>query len=124
MPDLDRVTILKTETVRCDAQRCKRFAPPVRCELEEKEKFWNDVDEVTHSIFRDNRVEIDADFNRGDEEVFSKLDVQDRNAKEVVDFAKRMKMVAENTSFQKRQENRVTLIRVTVGAHRWGLLFV
>ena len=48
--------------------------PQVRCELDEKEKFWSEVDEVMQSIPRDERVVFGADFsghawegNRGDE---------------------------------------------------------
>ena len=41
------------------------YAPQVRCELEEKEEFWSDVDE---SITRGERVVIGADFG-----------IQDRN---------------------------------------------
>ncbi|KAF7664357.1 hypothetical protein LDENG_00180020, partial [Lucifuga dentata] len=86
------------------------YAPQVGCELEEKEKFWSELDEVMQSIPRGERVVIGADFNghvgagnRGDEEV-------DRNAEGqmVVDFAKRMEMAVTNTFFQKKQEHRVT----------------
>ncbi|KAK2918392.1 hypothetical protein Q8A73_002763 [Channa argus] len=94
------------------------YAPQVGCELEEKEKFWSELNEVMQSISRGERVVIGADFNghvgegnRGDENVMGRFGLQDRNTEGqmVVDFAKRMEMAVVNTFFQKRQEHRVTL---------------
>ncbi|KAK3528880.1 hypothetical protein QTP70_011755 [Hemibagrus guttatus] len=70
----------------------------VGCELEEKERFWSELDEVMESI------------PTGDEEVMGKFGVKERNLKGqmVVDFAKRMDMGVVNTYFQKREEHRVT----------------
>ena len=87
----------------------------VGCELEEKEKFWNKLDQVIESIPRGERVVLEADFNShggerniGDEEVMGRFSL-DRNleGQEVVDFAKRMEMAVVNTCFQKREERRV-----------------
>ncbi|KAK3516182.1 hypothetical protein QTP70_005686 [Hemibagrus guttatus] len=89
----------------------------VGCELEEKERFWIESDEVMESIPTGERVVIGADFNghvgegnRGDEEVMGKFGVKERNleGQMVVDFAKRMDMAVVNTYFQKREEHRVT----------------
>ncbi|KAK3574497.1 hypothetical protein QTP86_008387 [Hemibagrus guttatus] len=89
----------------------------VGCELEEKERFWRELDEVMESIPTGERVVIGADFNghvgegnRGDEEVMGKFGVKERNleGQTVVDFAKRMDMAVVNTYFQKREEHRVT----------------
>ncbi|KAK3508268.1 hypothetical protein QTP70_018018 [Hemibagrus guttatus] len=89
----------------------------VGCELEEKERFWSELDEVMESIPTGERVAIGADFNvhvgegnRGDEEVMGKFGVKERNleGQMVVDFAKRMDMGVVNTYFQKREEHRVT----------------
>ncbi|KAK3520182.1 hypothetical protein QTP70_017938, partial [Hemibagrus guttatus] len=89
----------------------------VGCELEEREKFWNELDEVIESIPTGERVVIGADFNghvgvenRRDEEVMGKFGVKERNqeGQMVVDFAKRMDMAADNNYFQKREEHRVT----------------
>ncbi|KAK3548364.1 hypothetical protein QTP70_011388 [Hemibagrus guttatus] len=89
----------------------------VGCELEEKERFWRELDEVMESIPTGERVVIGADFNghvgegnTGDEEVMGKFGVKERNleGQMVVDFAKRMDMGVVNTYFQKREEHRVT----------------
>ncbi|KAK3542081.1 hypothetical protein QTP86_012133 [Hemibagrus guttatus] len=89
----------------------------VGCELEEKERFWSELDEVMESILTGERVVIGADFNehsgegnRGDEEVMGKFGVKERNleGQMIVDFAKRTDMAVVNTYFQKREEHRVT----------------
>ncbi|KAK3558847.1 hypothetical protein QTP86_028719, partial [Hemibagrus guttatus] len=89
----------------------------VGCELEEKERFWSELDEVMESIPTGERVVIGVDFNghvgevnTGDEEVMGKFGVKERNleGQMVVDFAKRMDMAVVNTYFQKREEHRVT----------------
>ncbi|KAK3540484.1 hypothetical protein QTP70_032443 [Hemibagrus guttatus] len=89
----------------------------VGCELEEKERFWSELDEVMESIPTGERVVIGADFNghvgeenTGDEEVMGKFGVKERNleGQMVVDFTKRMDMAVVNTYFQKREEHRVT----------------
>ncbi|KAK3519958.1 hypothetical protein QTP70_008901 [Hemibagrus guttatus] len=89
----------------------------VGCELEEKERFWSELDEVMESIPTGERMVIGADFNghvgegnRGDEEVMGKFGVKERNleGQMIVDFAKRMDMAVVNTYFQKREEHRVT----------------
>ncbi|KAK3525135.1 hypothetical protein QTP86_018096, partial [Hemibagrus guttatus] len=94
-----------------------RFDLQVGCELEEKERFWSELDEVMESIPTGERVVIGADFNghvgegnTGDEEVMGKFGVKERNleGQMVVDFAKRMDMAVVNTYFQKREEHRVT----------------
>ncbi|KAK3543668.1 hypothetical protein QTP70_026249 [Hemibagrus guttatus] len=89
----------------------------VGCELEEKERFWSELDEMMESIPTGERVVIGADFNghvgegnTGDEEVMGKFGVKERNleGQMVVDFAKRMDMDVVNTYFQKMEEHRVT----------------
>ncbi|KAK3520700.1 hypothetical protein QTP70_030576 [Hemibagrus guttatus] len=86
-------------------------------ELEEKESFWSELDEVMESIPTGERAVIGEDFNghvgegnTGDEELMGKFGVKERNlaGQMVVDFAKRMDMAVVNTYFQKREEHRVT----------------
>ncbi|KAK3556181.1 hypothetical protein QTP70_005581 [Hemibagrus guttatus] len=113
----DRVMSLKLEIEGVMLNVVSGYAPQVGCELEEKERFWSELDEVMESIPTGERVVIGADFNghvgegnRGDEEVMGKFGVKERNleGQMVVDFAKRMDMAVVNTYFQKREEHRVT----------------
>ncbi|KAK3550569.1 hypothetical protein QTP70_000050 [Hemibagrus guttatus] len=113
----DRVMSLKLEIEGVMLNVVSGSAPQVGCELEEKERFWSELDEVIESIPTGERVVIGADFNghvgegnRGDEEVMGKFGVKERNleGQMVVDFAKRMDMGVVNTYFQKREEHRVT----------------
>ncbi|KAK3517926.1 hypothetical protein QTP70_027537, partial [Hemibagrus guttatus] len=107
----DRVMSLKLEIERVMLNVVSGYAPQVGCELEEKERFWSELDEVMESIPTGERVVIGADFNghvgegnTGDEEVMGKFGVKERNleGQMVVDFAKRMDMGVVNTYFQKR----------------------
>ncbi|KAK3555313.1 hypothetical protein QTP86_014915 [Hemibagrus guttatus] len=113
----DRVMSLKLEIEEVMLNVVSGYAPQVGCELEEKERFWSELDEVMESIPTGERVVIGADFNghvgegnRGDEEVMGKFGVKERNleGQMVVDFAKRMDMAVVNTYFQKREEHSVT----------------
>ncbi|KAK3517150.1 hypothetical protein QTP86_003947 [Hemibagrus guttatus] len=113
----DRVMSLKLEIEGVMLNVVSGYAPQVGCELEEKEKFWSELDEVMESIPMGERVVIGADFNghvgegnTGDEEVMGKFGVKERNleGQMVVDFAKRMDMAVVNTYFQKREGHRVT----------------
>ncbi|KAK3558872.1 hypothetical protein QTP86_032139, partial [Hemibagrus guttatus] len=113
----DRVMSLKLEFEGVMLNVVSGYAPQVGCELEEKERFWSELDEVMESIPTGERVVIGADFNghvgegnTGDEEVMGKFGVKEKNleGQMVVDFAKRMDMGVVNTCFQKREEHRVT----------------
>ncbi|KAK3537093.1 hypothetical protein QTP70_002104 [Hemibagrus guttatus] len=113
----DRVMSLKLEIEGVMLNVVSGYAPQVGCELEEKERFWSELDEVMESIPTGERVVIGADFNghlgegnTGDAEVMGKFGVRERNleGQMAVDFAKRMDMAVVNTYFQKREEHRVT----------------
>ncbi|KAK3521531.1 hypothetical protein QTP70_009026 [Hemibagrus guttatus] len=113
----DRVMSLKLEIEGVMLNVVSGYAPQVGCELEEKERFWSELDEVMESIPTGERVVIGADFNghvgegnTGDEDLMGKFGVKERNleGQMVVDFAKRMDMAVVNTYFQKREEHRVT----------------
>ncbi|KAK3511333.1 hypothetical protein QTP70_001454 [Hemibagrus guttatus] len=91
----DRVMSLKLEIEGVMLNVVSGYAPQVGCELEEKERFWSELDEVMESIPTGERVVIGADFNghvgegnRGDEEVMGKFGVKERNleGQMVVDF--------------------------------------
>uniref|UniRef100_A0A7N6AN85 Endonuclease/exonuclease/phosphatase domain-containing protein n=1 Tax=Anabas testudineus TaxID=64144 RepID=A0A7N6AN85_ANATE len=113
----DRVMSIKLEIEGVMMNVVSAYAPQVGCELEEKERFWSEFDEVIESIPRGERVVVGADFNghvgegnRGDEEVMGRFGVKERNleGQMVVDFAKRMEMAVVNTYFQNEYEHRVT----------------
>ncbi|KAK3568760.1 hypothetical protein QTP86_016288 [Hemibagrus guttatus] len=113
----DRVMSLKLEIEGVMLNVVSGYAPQVGCDLEEKERFCSELDEVMESIPMGERVVIGVDFNghvgegnTGDEEVMGKFGVKERNleGQMVVDFAKRMDMAVVNTYFQKREEHRVT----------------
>ncbi|KAK3518728.1 hypothetical protein QTP70_010080 [Hemibagrus guttatus] len=104
----DRVMSLKLEIEGVMLNVVSGYAPQVGCELEEKERFWSELDEVMESIPTGERVVIGADFNghvgegnTGDEEVMGKFGVKERNleGQMVLDFAKRMDMGVVNTYF-------------------------
>ncbi|KAK3517633.1 hypothetical protein QTP70_013645 [Hemibagrus guttatus] len=95
----DRVMSLKLEIEGVMLNVVSGYAPQVGCDLEEKERFWSELDEVMESIPTGERVVIGADFNghvgegnTGDKEVMGKFGVKERNfeGQMVVDFAKRM----------------------------------
>ncbi|MCJ8749429.1 hypothetical protein PDJAM_G00176230 [Pangasius djambal] len=122
----DRVMSLKLEIEGVMLNVVSGYAPQVGCELEEKERFWSELDEVIENIPTWEKVVIGPDFNghvgegnTGDEEVMGKFGVKERNleGQMVVDFAKRMDMAVVNTYFQKREEHRVTYKSGVNAAH-------
>ncbi|MCJ8741372.1 hypothetical protein PDJAM_G00070040 [Pangasius djambal] len=113
----DRVMSLKLEIEGVMLNVVSSYAPQVDCELEEKERFWSELNEVIESIPMGEKVVIGEDFNGHvgegntvDEEVMGKFGVKEWNieGQMVVDFAKRMDMAVVNTYFQKREEHRMT----------------
>ncbi|KAI5628640.1 hypothetical protein C0J50_10601, partial [Silurus asotus] len=107
----DRVVNVKLEVEGVMINVISAYAPvliQVGCVMEEKDKFWSELDEVVEGEPRNERLVIGADLNghvgeqrRGDEE---------RNVEGlmVVDFAKRMEMAVVNTYFKKKKDHRVT----------------
>ncbi|KAF7710720.1 hypothetical protein HF521_009592, partial [Silurus meridionalis] len=72
----DRVMIMKLEVEGMMINVISAYAPQVGFEMEEKERFWGELDGVVDSVPRKERLVIRADFNghvgeknRGDEEV-------------------------------------------------------
>ncbi|KAK3564702.1 hypothetical protein QTP86_024835 [Hemibagrus guttatus] len=59
----DRVMSLKLEIEGVMLNVVSGYAPQVGCEVEEKERFWSELDEVIESINTGERVVIGVDFN-------------------------------------------------------------
>ncbi|KAI5623219.1 hypothetical protein C0J50_17006 [Silurus asotus] len=109
-------------TVKLKVKRVKinvisAYASQGGCEMEEKEEFWSELDEVVEGVPRNERLVIGADFNghvdegnRGDEEVMGRCGLRERNVEGqmVVDFAKRMEIAVMNTYFKRKEDHRVT----------------
>ncbi|KAF7708178.1 hypothetical protein HF521_017235, partial [Silurus meridionalis] len=113
----DRVMNVKLEVEGMMINVTSAYAPQVGCKMEEKEKFWSELDEVVDGVPRNERLVIGADFkcqagewNRGDEEVMGRYGLKQRNVEGqmVVDFAKRMEMAVVNTYFKKKEDHRMT----------------
>ena len=113
----DRMMCMKVQMEGLILNVVCAYAPQVGCEMEEKEEFWRDLDELMESVPKEERVVIGADFNghvgegnRGDEEVMGRYGIKERNGEGqmVVDFAKRMELAVVNTYFKKMEEHRIT----------------
>ncbi|KAF7707519.1 hypothetical protein HF521_018737 [Silurus meridionalis] len=75
----DRVMIVKLEVEGMMINVISAYAPQVGCEMEEKERFWSELDEVVDGVPRNEQLVIGADFNghvgegnRGDKEVIGR----------------------------------------------------
>lgn len=113
----DRLMWVKLETGGEVVNVISAYAPQVGCTMEEKENFWNTLDDQMLLIPKEERLFIGADFNghvgqgnRGDEAVVGRYGLKERNegGQTVVDFAKRMDMAVVNTYFKKKEEHLVT----------------
>ena len=85
--------------------------------MEEKNNFWQDLDELIESVLKQERIVLDADLNGhagegniGDEEIMGRYGAGTRNREElmVANFSKRMDLAAVNNYFKKKDENGLT----------------
>ena len=93
------------------------YAPQVNNSMEEKNDFWEDLDELIESLSKEERIVLGVDLNGhvgerniGDEEIMGRYSAGTRNKKGsmVVDLVKRMDLAIANTYFKKKYEHRVT----------------
>ncbi|XP_019225234.1 PREDICTED: craniofacial development protein 2-like [Nicotiana attenuata] len=93
------------------------YAPQVGLDQEVKKQFWEDLDEMVHSIPHIEKLFIGGDFNghigasaRGDDDVHDGYGFGDRNGggNSLLDFARAFDLVIANSSFPKREEHLVT----------------
>ncbi|KAI5625632.1 hypothetical protein C0J50_14846 [Silurus asotus] len=112
----DRVMTVKLEVEGVMINIISAYAPQVVCKMDEKEKFWSELDEVVDAVPRKERLVIGADFNghvgeenRGAEEDMGRYCLKVRNVEEqmMVDFSNRMEMAVVNTYFKKKEDHRV-----------------
>ena len=93
------------------------YAPQVGCNSQEKEDFWEQMEEVMQKIAENDVVWIGADFNGkvgegniGATEVMGKHGVGRRNeeGQMIVEFALANNMAIVNTYFEKRHSRKIT----------------
>ena len=113
----DRAMGMKLEIGGMILNVLSAYAPQVGCELEEKERFWRDMDELLEGVRMEERVLSRADFNahvgegnQDDAEVMRKYEFGQRNdeGQKVVDFAKSGDITVVNTYDMKKAEHRIT----------------
>ena len=113
----DRAMGMKLEIGGMILNVLSAYAPQVGCDLEEKERFWRDMDKLLEGVPIEERVLLGADFNahvgegnQGDAEVMGKCGFEQRNdeGQKVVDFAKSGDMAVVNTYYMKKAEHRIT----------------
>ena len=113
----DRLMAMKLEVNGSILNIVSAYALQVNYNMEEKNNFWEDLDELIESISKEERIVLGADLNGhvgerniGDEEIMGRYGAGTRNKEGsmVVDFAKKMDLAIVNTYFKKKDEQRVT----------------
>ncbi|XP_042861103.1 craniofacial development protein 2-like [Penaeus japonicus] len=113
----DKMMTLKLEIDGVLLNVVSAYAPQVGGGREEKEQFWEKLDEAVALIPKEERIITGADFNghvgkgnRGDERVIGKYGYGARNdeGQAMVDFAHRTNMSVINTFYSKRESHKVT----------------
>ena len=113
----DRLMAMKLEVKGSILNIVSAYAPQVNNSMEEKNDFWEDLNGLTKSVSKEERIDLGADLNGhvgegniGDEEIMGRYDGGARNKEEsmVVDFGKRIDLAIVNIYFKKKDEHRVT----------------
>ena len=113
----DRIMRMKLDHRGCMLNVISAYAPQTGCDEEEKDKFWEEMDDVMVSIPAEERVIIGGDLNGhvgegnvGCEDVIGKHGFGTRNAggERIVEFASRTRMAVLNTYFTKKDEHKIT----------------
>ena len=109
----DRLMAMKLEVKGSILNIVSTYAPQVNNSMEEKNNFWEDLNELIESISKEERIVLSADLNGhvgegniGDEEIMGRYSAGMRNKEgsTIVDFGKRMdfgKRAIVNTYFKK-----------------------
>ena len=114
---LDRLMAIKLEVKRSILNIISAYAPQVNNSMEEKNEFWEDLNDLRESISKQERIVLGADLNKdvgegniGDKEIMGRYGVGTKNKEGsmVVDFAKRMDLAIVNIYLKKKDEHRVT----------------
>ena len=103
----DRLMAMKLEVKGSILNIVSTYAPQVNNSMEEKNDFWEDLNELIKSISKEERIVLSADLNGhvgegniGDEEIMGRYSAGMRNKEgsTIVDFGKR---AIVNTYFKK-----------------------
>ena len=113
----DRLMAMKLDVNGSILNIVSAYALQVNYNMEEKNNFSEDLDELIESISKEERIVLGADLNGhvgerniGDEEIMGRYGAGTRNKEGsmVVDFAKKMDLAIVNTYFKKKDEQKVT----------------
>ena len=113
----DRLMAMKLEVKESILNIVSAYAPLVNNSMEEKNDFWQDLDDLIESASKEERIVLGADLNGhvgegyiGDEKIMGRYGAGTRNKEGsmIVDFGKRMELAIVNTYFKKKDEHRVT----------------
>ncbi|XP_009768764.2 uncharacterized protein [Nicotiana sylvestris] len=113
----DRLMTIKLVVGGITFSMISAYAPQVCLGKEVKRLFWDDLDEVVHSILPSKKFVIGGDFNghigviaKGYDEVHDGFGfgVRNEGGTSLLDFAKAFDPILANSCFQKKEEHLVT----------------
>ena len=109
---IDRITAMKLKVKGSILNIVSAYAPQINNSMEKKNDFWKDLDGLTESISKEEKIVLGADLNGhegegniGDEEIMGRYPAGTRNKKGsmVVDFEKKMNLAIVNTYFKNKR---------------------